>query len=556
MKKILALILSLSLLAICAGGLSALAEETREDYVIDVLMPEYEDMYSLDDPIGQYIYEKFGIIFNIIGYAGDWEERCALYLAAGDYPEIIQLQGNTMLRKYIDANAVLDIGELAESCGAENFLARHADSIPYWKMACGTDELYKFEGHTPDLECATGAMFDMMVRSDILEEQGWPRMLTEDDYITVLKKALEDHPTTDGEDTVGITFAGGEDWMLTCFMGFDRGGYTEVSCNNSVMWDNQNDVFIDKFSHPYQKAALKFLNRMYQEGILDEEVFTQSSATVTEHLQSGRALSSWYITWEQDGANVALREAGKENMEYVTMPNMFQEMLDNGEKRMIRILDTYDWQSIVITKNCKDPQRLMELIDWASTDEGQIMLGWGIEGVHYTVNDEGLREVTDESYDCYLHGGDYNKGLSKYWFLGLTSDFDVNGQIYERAVDANFRDLAMSDRNREVYEAYGWHSMTDPWQANEDFEYELIHTGLAGTVALDSTSEESAMDTRLSEYFYNHIAKLILAEDDEEFESLYAQYLEEYNALGTETVVKAYNEVYDGIKAKFAELQG
>ena len=64
------------------------------------------------------------------------------------------------------------------------------------KLATGTDDLYKYEANCPDMEVAEGPMFDMLVRSDILEEQGWPELLTDDDYIAVLKKAMEEDGRT------------------------------------------------------------------------------------------------------------------------------------------------------------------------------------------------------------------------------------------------------------------------------------------------------------------------------------------------------------------------
>jgi putative aldouronate transport system substrate-binding protein len=40
---------------------------------------------------------------------------------------------------------------------------------------------------------------------------------------------------------------------------------------------------------------------------------------------------------------------------------------------------------IGITKSCKDPVRAIKFLDWLSSDEGQILNNWGIEGKHYDV---------------------------------------------------------------------------------------------------------------------------------------------------------------------------
>jgi hypothetical protein len=66
----------------------------------------------------------------------------------------------------------------------------------------------------------------------------------------------------------------------------------------------------------------------------------------------------------------------------------------------------------------------------------------------------------------------------------------------------------------------------------------------ATSVTLDSTSEESRIETRLIDFRVKAYAQLILAETEAEYESILANLIAEYKKLEPERVIDAYNEGY------------
>ncbi len=537
-----------------AGSTTTAAQtEPKEDYVIEYLIPGAKDTKSLENDVGKEIYEKFGIQINVVGYAGDWEEKCAQMLAGGDYTDMLQLQSSTMVKKYINAGALLDIGALAEQY-APNFLEFYKDSIPYWKLNSEDGKLYNWTANTPDVEHATTPRFDMIIRSDVLEQQGWPEVLDEDSFVNLLKQGLKDNPTTDGNDTLGMVAGAQEDWVLgdTMMQFASKGRYPEYT--SPAAWDTETEKFVDGIQDvPAWKSGVKFWNTLYREGILDPECFTDTDAVATEKLNSGRALATVYVTWNMDAVNNNLKSLGKENMQYVTMPIMLKEQQTTGQKRIIPIIDNYDYQSIVITKNAKHPERIMELLNWVATEEGQALLGWGVEDKHYTVKD-GLRSVTQSYLDCVNGVSDdktFNDGVGTYYFLGLSAGYDKNQQVYNVNFDESVKNLAMSDRLKAVYSHYGWKTVTDPWKNNKNFKYEMVHSGLYSSVSLEPGSDVETTATKLKEYKMKQLVPLIIAESEGEFESLWAQFIEGYKALNPDSVVKAYNDLYSQLKTKF-----
>lgn len=50
---------------------------------------------------------------------------------------------------------------------------------------------------------------------------------------------------------------------------------------------------------------------------------------------------------------------------------------------------SYYYGGYCISKNTKEPYRLVKIIDYLASDEGQTLLTYGIEGTHYTISDSG-----------------------------------------------------------------------------------------------------------------------------------------------------------------------
>jgi putative aldouronate transport system substrate-binding protein len=274
------------------------------------------------------------------------------------------------------------------------------------------------------------------------------------------------------------------------------------------------------------------------------------TSDVDEKCVDGRALSIWYYSWGKNTHNTALTASGNENMHYIMMPIQSNRQVAAGEKRQIRCEATRSFNAWAITDKAKYPERIIELINWACTDEGQIMLQGGFEDKHWVRNADGKRELTAELLDNasnpdYVYDLGIGSGACAFLpaFRVTMDDGQGSSLLHSMAI---FDQANLSNREREAYEKMGW-SSSKAWWLENGFS---SPTGLAGTINVPSDDPLTEIQTKLFELRVKSTASLILAETEEDFEKGYANAVAEHDLLNPQVVIDKFNELYQAEKAK------
>ena len=500
-----------------------------------------------DTPVGKVFLEKFNIDVELVPPpSGDTKEQLGLMLSAGNYPEIVWLQDQDITNKYIEAGALVALDPYLDKM--PNFTKWYEKSIPYWRQAAGDGDLYNWNALMPQDQAVFPENNDIIVRVDLLEQQGWPVPVAADEWVDFLKKAKEQNPTTpDGEETIGIAAPFGESWGMAGIAPilYEKGEGIQIS-NGSIFWDAGKEKYVDMFTHPDTKESFQFFNKLYREGLLDEESFTDKWDQFMEKVKSGRALSAWYAVWASGEANNAFKEKGWDDMAYITMPVQSNGQVERGEKNLIMTQLTRPFDTIAITKNAKYPERILEVVDFCSSEEGQILLQSGIEGVHYNVVD-GKRVATDEFINGVLNGKDYtlHEGIGMMSIFGTAaSTSPVDNQPYALANTEAVLKKSRLPRVNEAYEKLGWEKPISWWEDHAKW----VTVGLASGIGLEQSSEEGTLEAKLADFRVKNSAALIMAGSDDEFEALYNKLVEQYNKMNPQIVVDKYNEIYQNAK--------
>lgn len=547
MKRIFILLLTIAVSLSCFS--IAVAEETPEEWVIKVLASPLATISRSDETeIGKVIKEKFGIVFEYLPLTGDQKEKQNLLLATGDYPEVISLQGNDMYNKYVKAGALVCLDDYIEN--SVNFKTYYEEQIPYWRNTSSDGKIYKWEFQCPQDFEVDPEFLDIAVRTDLLEQQGWPNLVTEDDWFAFLEKALADNPQTNGERTIGLTFPMAESWgpSLAVIMS-EKGGITvDQGTNDVVIWDQTKQCWIEMWKNEDAIETLRWFNKLYKAGLLDPDIFTDTGDQTSQKCVTGRAAAVWYTTWSAFGANPTLISGGNEDMQYIHLPIRSNKQYEAGLKRECRVETTRQFNTCAITTACKDPERFFNLVEWCLSDEGQILLQSGIEGEQYIINDEGKREPTREYVDGTLNDPYYHEKVGFNLcceILPKRKQLGDDGIAYALSSDAHYKDeLFLTERQKEAYKALGWSNSTEYWIETS----QIAPSGLAGACVLESGTDMAKLDEKFLTWAPTAYTKLIIADD---FEATYAKLTQDYDSKNFGAVCDEYNRMLEEAKAAF-----
>jgi hypothetical protein len=377
-----------------------------------------------------------------------------------------------------------------------------------------------------------------------LAQQGYPSLVTEDDWFNFLQKALQDNPQTNGQKTVGMSLAMAESWgpaLATAFV--EKGGdCNDQATNDAVLWNQVEQKWVATWKNEAAVENYRFFNRLYNAGLLDPDCFTDANDQVQEKADMGRSIAIFYSTWNGSSANPTLTEAGHPEMQYIHMPIVSNAQWAAGEKRQIRLETTRPFDSVVITKNAKYPDRIFELLDWIASEEGQTLLQSGIEGTHYTIED-GKRVPTQDYIDGIVNDPNYveTQGFGypngQLFLLGASRSVGSDGVAYNFQIDKNYKDqIFLADWEKDIYKKLGWENSTSFWSK----QGVAAPTGIAATCSLDTQSDVGKLNERFKSWRAAAGAELITADD---FEATLTKLNAEYDQNDFDSIVDAYNEV-------------
>lgn len=498
MRKVLSLLtvsaLCISMLAGCGGSDDAVAdtgsdaateteagtatgteEETTDTAEADTTPITFEAYLAdnnndnWDNPVGNAITEATGVTLEIsypVTSSGDEAEDVALMIANDEYPDLIFAKGSAT--DLYEANALIDMTDLIEQYGP-NIKKMYGDELEKLKWSAEDDGIYQLSYAGVNAQTLkTGG--PCQIQFAALKENNYEYPTTLEEYEALIKQYMEAHPTTeDGLETIGITMSASDwHWMIT--LGNPAGFIADAAPDNGQWIIDENYNCYYKHTSEDEKAYFKWLSRMYDEGVLDPNFATQTHDDYIAKLSSGRVVAITDALWDYQQAQQVLVADGKLDKTYCGVP----VVLNEGDKSPTLLYQGLQvgW-GMAISKDCEDPVRAIQFLDFLCSDEGAVIYKWGVEGVNYQVDENGMRYRTQEEIDAANSDPDYmkNTGIGNYGGFPIYGDGaeDENGNPYTTVTRAS----VMAEYNEEelaACEAWGVDMLIDIFPQPEEFE--------------------------------------------------------------------------------------
>ena len=359
-----------------SGSASSASGEVSTDGVTISIFDKNSGSNTFDDPVAKAIEEKTGVKIQVENPTGDPLEKLNLMLTGQNYPDIVLMdRGNDIVNRYIEAGALLPLNDLIDKYGPD-VKEMYGETLNKSRYTDGKNYyLNNWYGEDPDPVAGVLMRYDYLCEIVGKDRADSDEPFTQEEYIDICKKFKELHPTIDGKESIAITF----DAESKNYDGTLKGMYGL----KTYYQDGDNLEHVAKA--PNFKEMMSFANELYTEGLLDKEWVVNKKNQWTQKLSAGNVFSTFASYWDTDAANTALASSVGEDAKFYSY-----KILGNGisaDETTYSGRSTLGWDAIAITKNCKNPEAAMKMINYLASEEGQYLLMWGIEGTNWNMED-------------------------------------------------------------------------------------------------------------------------------------------------------------------------
>ena len=476
------------------------------------------------DPVALALTEATGVKLKTEYPLQADDESVALMIAEQSYPDMIFAKGDA--GSLIEAGALIDMTDLIEEYGP-NIKKLYGDEFGKLKYSADDPSIYQLSSYEVGGEKYKHSG-TAQVQWEVLKANDYKIPETLDEFGDMLITYMEEHPTTDdGLETIGFTLSAADwHWMIT--LGNPAGYIADGAPDNGQWLIDENNEAMYKFRSDKEKEYFRWMNKMYNAGVLDKEFATQTHEDYISKIASGRVLALFDTDWDyQDGEKV-LKADGKYEKTYAPLP-LTMDADTKCAALMYQGLTT--GYGVGISADCEDPVAAIKFIDYICSDEGQVLTRWGIEGVNYEIDEEGHRYRTQEEIDYSNTDKDYSKktgvGFHGYPFPYYgDGTLDPTGSTYT----TTSKDSVIAEYDEEqkaACEAWGVELLVDIFPQADEFETPMYSPVWAYTMP----DEFTQISDQLDEVAWPALVKAVIGSESE-FDATYDKVLSDLDNVG------------------------
>jgi len=472
--------------------------------------------------VDKEITEKTGITVNISTPAGDADEKLNAMIASDTLPDVLTMGWwYGQFQQMQEAGMLYPLNELVDEY-APTMKPLIPESMMKWYTYedgnwYGFPNFYWAEEHlTEDNYIKTNAGMiarkDIMTQLDIKEED----FNTQDSMVAALRKVKDAGMEYQGVNVTPVYF--GPMGGVGCTFNWVLPGMFAVPRED----EEGNLIYMRK--HPKYLEVLKFGNRLYREGLVSQENFTSDRKQIEERMVSGGIFTFIGNMADYKGQIKDLYRTDNA-AEYIPVGPVRAQ--DGAEPQLVST-GMNGWTVTMISRNAKNPDRIIRFIEFLYSEEGLMLTSHGVEGVTYNMED-GKVVYTDE----YINAVNEDSAAATLKY-GVGTWYWINNPVFLQNVEP-----APATRPDEI--SVNIDKYFAQWVYN-DAAFDNINPR-GGT-------DEAAMDAEIGVYWEKQFVKMIMAESEEELERIYNETIKHIDELGAEQVYKVNNERFQANKAK------
>jgi putative aldouronate transport system substrate-binding protein len=370
------------------NGGDANASEPEPPMEISIMLPIFKTNYPSDDsPVVQEINKRANVKLHFEWVPNSsYTDKFNITLASGKLPTIIYVPDvkNPNFVNAVRAGAFWEVGEKMKNYP---YLSQ-ANPVIMQNSSIDGKNYGVYRGR------ALGRN-GINYRRDWLENLGLEPPKTIDDFYNMLKAFKEQDPDGNGkDDTYGMVLV---KWTGQWASGFD---IIKLWFGAPNKWGLVDGKLVPEHETPEYLEALRFMKKLYDEGLINQDFAVFDSAKWNDPVVNGQAGVIVDVTDNaarlDDAIHRMLAEQGKDQPDVHFVDNMIGVVGDHG----LRALPTSGFAGLLAipkssVKTEEELDRVLAFLDKMNEPEMQTLANFGIEGVHYTVEDGYAVRISD-----------------------------------------------------------------------------------------------------------------------------------------------------------------
>ncbi len=469
-----------------------------------------------ENVVSRKITEETGVSLNFITPSGNESEKLNALIAADSLPDFITLGWwESQVDEMINADKVYALNELADEYDAYFYQVSDADVVNWYTREDGNIYGYPNSCFTPkDMEehDNIGSNQTFLVRKDIYEAIGSPDMTTPEGFQAAVEKAYAMFPTVDGEPLIPV---GAHVFNEQGNVSFDQ-----YLMNFLAVPFEENGEIYDRYTNEDYITWLKMFRRLGEEGLLTDDIFIDQRTQMEEKLANGRYFCMIYQHTDM---------ASQQKELYTNHPERIYLAVDGpknaaGDNHTLTTTGINGWTLTLISKNCEYPERAIAFMDYMLSEQGQLRITLGVEGetFDYVDGKPVIREEvnkllnTDRTEYDRIYGAD-----DAYWML-----------------------------QNNVLQLQWKQETAEPLRQIAEWSYPYVFYNGQYDSFLPDGSQEAYEDSKIEALWSKTLPELLLAESEERFDEIYAQFLKTREEYGFADVQAAKTELMKEAKEK------
>jgi len=540
-------IIGMALVATVAASLAGCAQSAEDDQkVITIFASQGGQMDLNTNSFTLLMEEKFGvdIKFETTGYgSSEANEARQISLAGGDLPEAYMLVPwatqftKAELQRYSDQGVILPMNDLIDEY-APNIAAALEAEPAFAELATTPDgDIWGLPQWNDCFHCSYPYKF--WINTQWLENLGLQQPTTPDEFFDVMMAFKTQDPNGNGvADEIPIT--GSAQWSVVPYI---MNAFISNSFNTGANANGQPvSLGLDGDTvqmQPMQEGwreGLKFLNKLWAAGLIDQAAFSQGDDAMQAAGNSVEGIFLGGATVIHPGLFVSFAPPNPDAREnqYNAIPPL------NGADGQIATyqLPSAPGATFVITKAADETEQkiIMEMMDYIFSPEGHLRAQAGEEGIGWRAPEEG-----DIALDQTLEPSFFDIPLDEANEADYNGNWGPMAQVFDTKEWRNSQvqplDIyTIEGAERRFFEAT---SLYEGMESDALFPYWNLW------VANEDASELSTLTTNIESNVATSTAEFVTGVRDPNDDGAWQSYLDGLAGLGVDRYLEVWQKAYD-----------